>query len=141
MKLLTARILSIAIAGLLLFTFSSCAHKEAFEKSVVVPSASGQVKMKRDANKNYAIDVSVRDLTTPDNLIPAKKVYVVWNESSNGTFNLGQLVSSRSFLARGFKGSLEAVSTNKPRRVFVTAEDDGNTQFPGTQVVLTTGNF
>lgn len=121
---------------------SSCARKEAFEKSVIVPSADGQVKVKKDKNNNYSISISVRDLAPPNDLTPSKKTYVVWSETGNtGTQNLGQLNSSRSFLARGYKASLNAVSTSNPKRIFITAEDDGNTQYPGNQVVLTTGNF
>ncbi len=134
----TSRILFLFIAA---FLFASCSHKRAFEKSLVVPSASGQVKVKKDANNNYSINVYARDLTTPDKLIPSKKVYVVWNEASNGVFNLGQLVTSRSFFKRGYTASLSATSPNKPKRVFVTAEDDANTLSPGTQVVVTTSNF
>ncbi len=124
-----------------LFIISSCAQREAFEKSVAVPSASGKIKVKKDANNNYAISVDVRDLTTPENLIPSKQAYLVWNEASNGVFNIGQLVTSRSFLSRGFKASLTAVSPNKPKRIFITAEDNTNTLSPGSQVVLTTPNF
>ena len=45
---------------LCLTVLTSCAKKFAFEKSVVVPEAEGRVKMKRDANKNYLLEVDVR---------------------------------------------------------------------------------
>jgi hypothetical protein len=125
----------------LILSFSACSHKEAFVKSVAVPSASGTVKIKKDKNKNYTIEVSVRDLTPPENLTPSKRAYVVWNESGRGTLNIGQLVTSRSFLKRGYKASLNAVSPNKPERIFITAEDNGSIQYPGIQVVLTTESF
>lgn len=126
---------------LCLFLLVSCAKKEAFQSSVVVPSASGMVKVKKDGNNNYSIHVSVKDLTPPENLTPSKKTYVVWNEGSGSLRNIGQLNTSRSILARGYKATLKAVSTSKPDRVFITAEDDPQTQFPSYQVVLTTGKF
>ncbi len=121
--------------------FSACARKTVFEKSIVVPSASGKVKVKKDNNNNYSIDVDVKDLTPPENLTPPQKAYIVWNETSSGVFNIGQLNTSRSLLARGYKASINAVSANKPNRVFITAEDNTNTLYPGPLVVLTTPNF
>ncbi len=134
----TSRLLFLFMAA---FLFASCAQKRAFEKSVAAPAATGQVKVKKDNNHNYNISVYVRDLAEPEKRIPAKKVYLVWNEASNGVFNLGQLITSRSFFKRGFTASLTATSPNKPKRVFITAEDDANTLAPGPQVVLTTSNF
>ena len=142
MQYIIARHTALIILSFCLVLFaSSCAHKEAFEKSLVVPSASGRIKVKKDNNNNYSIQVEVKDLTTPENLIPSKKAYLVWNEASNGVFNVGQLITSRSFLQRGFKASLTAISPNKPNRIFITAEDNTNTLSPGPQVVLTTPGF
>lgn len=135
----SVHILSLFLLSALLFC--SCARKAVFEKSVVVPSASGKVKVKKDDNNNYVIDVSVKDLTPPANLIPAKTVYLVWNEANNGLFNIGQLSTSRSFISRGYKASLTTSSPNKPKRVFITAEENANTLAPGPQVVLTTPSF
>ncbi len=132
---------SLSILFIAALLFASCSHKRAFEKSVVVPSANGRVKVKKDQNNNYSINVYIRDLTPPDNLIPAKKAYVVWNEAGNGVFNIGQLATSRSFLKRGYTASLNATSSRKPKRIFITAEDDVNILAPGPQVVVTTSNF
>lgn len=120
------------------FLFSACSHKMAFVKSVVVPGASGKATVSKDDNNNYKISVSVKDLTDPKNLVPSKQTYVVWNESSEGVKNIGQLDPERSFLHRGYKASLNALSPYKPKRIFISAEDDGKTQSPGTQIVLTT---
>ena len=141
MQHLSLRFLSVVTVFLSLLMFSSCARKAHFEKSIAVPSASGRVKVKKDANNNYSISLKVRDLTVPERLVPAKKVYIVWNEADNGVFNIGQLVSSRSFLKRGFTAEMQAVSPNNPKRIFITAEDDANTLAPGSQVVLTTGKI
>ena len=141
MKHLNTRTLSILMLSAFLFAMASCARKANFEKSSVVPSASGQVKVKKGGNNNYSIDLQVRDLTVPENLVPPQNVYIVWNESNNGVFNVGKLITSRNFLSRGFKASLSTKSPNKPRKVFITAERDANTLYPGSQVVLTTPEF
>lgn len=141
MKMKTISKLSVVIVLLSAFLFNACVHREAFEKSVVVPSASGKVKIKKDNNNNYAISIDVRDLTTPENLLPAKKAYLVWNEANNGVFNIGQLITSRSFLSKGYKASFRATTPNKPKRIFITAEENTNTLSPGPQGVLTTPNF
>src|SRR2546423_980924 len=135
------KFIPLVVAVLSIIFLYSCSHKEAFAKSVIVPGASGHIKLRKEKNNNYAINVFVRDLTPPKNLVPSKEVYVVWNESDNGTTNLGRLISSRSFLSRGFKASLSAVSPQKPRRIFVTAEDDPKTSFPGPQIILTSNDF
>lgn len=140
MQNFNVRLLAVILSFSVLL-FSSCARKAMFEKSVSVPGASGKVKVKRGNNNNYAIDVDVRDLTTPGNLIPPQKVYIVWNESNNGVFNIGRIETSRSFLSRGFKAELNTKSSSKPNRIFITAEDNDNTLYPGPQIVLTTPSF
>jgi hypothetical protein len=129
------------IGAVLLFMFalSSCARKMSFQNSSVVPAAEGSVKVKKDKNNNYDIDLDVMRLANPDRLSPSKEFYVVWmNSDGNAAKNIGQIVSSSSFLSNSLKSSLKAVSTNKPTDFFITAEDDANVQFPSGQVVLTT---
>ena len=117
----------------------SCATKYGFATSTVVPAADGSVKVKKDNNDNYRIDLRVKNLAPPDRLTPAKDVYVVWMETDgNGTQNLGQLKSSSGFFSSSLKSSLETVSAYKPRSFFITAEDDAAAQYPGADVVLRT---
>ncbi len=137
----TTRHTILAVLLLSLFMITACARKAAFEKSVAVPSASGQVKVKKSSNSNYSIEVGVRDLTSPKNLVPPKQVYIVWIESDNGVFNIGQIATSRSFFSRGYKASLNTKSPSKPDKVFITAEESANTLYPGSQIVLTTPQF
>jgi hypothetical protein len=113
-----------------------------FTKSVVVPGASGWVKVKKDHNGNYNINLSVRDLPAPGKLVPPKEYYVVWNQTAkNGIMNIGQLNTSRSMWARGYKASLNTASSYKPRRIFISAEENKTVNSPGTQIVLTTEDF
>jgi hypothetical protein len=124
---------------LLLVCFSACSRKMTFARSVVVPAAEGGVKIKKDRNNNYAITVSVRNLASARNLQPPKQTYVVWMQTKDdGTRNIGQLNSSSGLLSKTLKGSLSTVSSHKPTSFFITAEDVGDVQHPGTQTVLVT---
>ena len=74
-------------------------------------------------------------------LEPAMKTYVIWMETEQEPVkNIGQINSSSSFLSKRLKGSFETVSSIKPTKIFITAEDDGTIQYPGTQI-LTTASF
>ncbi len=124
---------------IILLLFSSCSTKMTFLNSTVVPAAEGSVKVDKDDNGNYDLELNVTRLTEPSRLQPSKAVYVVWLVTdNNGTKNIGQLKSSTSLFSSELKASLHTVSSFKPKRIFVTAENDANLQHPGTQVVLTT---
>jgi len=135
-------ILTIVAAAIVLFFFSSCARKISFQTSSVVPAARGDVKVKKDNNNNYNIQVSLNNLAEPKRLEPSKNTYVVWMETSdNVTKNIGQINSSTGFLSNKLKASFETVSSTKPTKIFLTAEDDAGIQYPGTQVIMTTNDF
>ncbi len=131
----------ILILGLI-FSASSCSKKLVFSNSSIVPAAEGSVKVKKDKNNNYSIDVSIIRLAEPTKLQPAKALYLVWMDTeSNGIKNLGQLKSSSSLLSKTLKASLTTNSPFKPKKIFITAEDQADIQYPGYQVVLSTENF
>lgn len=141
-KSLTNTILAIVAAMVVLFFFSSCARKISFQTSSVVPAARGDVKVKKDDNNNYSIQISLNNLAEPKRLEPSKNTYVVWMETSdNVTKNIGQINSSTGFLSNKLKASFETVSSTKPTKIFLTAEDDAAIQYPGTQVIMTTNDF
>lgn len=125
------------IITLLLFT--SCAGKNEFLSSSVVPAARGFVKVKKDKNKNYVIQLQVDYLAEAERLQPPKKTYVVWLVTDqDGTKNIGQLSSSTKALSTKLKASFESVSPHKPVRVFITAENDATISYPGLQTILST---
>src|SRR5690349_19820557 len=135
-------ILTIVAAAIVLFFFSSCARKIGFQTSSVVPAARGDVKVKKDNNNNYSIQVTLNNLAEPKRLEPSKSTYVVWMETSdNVTKNIGQINSSTGFLSNKLKAFFETVSSTKPTKIFLTAEDDAGIQYPGTQVIITTNDF
>ncbi len=136
------RIGYLSVLIITILCFSSCNRKMMFTKSVVVPAASGWVKVKKDHNGNYNINLSVRDLPAPGKLVPPREYYIVWSQTAkNGIINVGQLTTSRSMWARGYKASMNTSSTYKPRRIFISAEDNKNVNSAGTQIVLTTEDF
>ena len=126
----------------IVLSLNSCATKVNFLTSSVVPAARGQVKIKRDHNKNYVIQVNLVNLAEVKRLQTSKQTYVVWMVTDQEiTKNIGQLNSSTSLFSSKLKASFETVSSFKPIKVFITAEDNSNTQYPGDQLVLTTDRF
>lgn len=120
----------------------SCARKINFATSTIVPAAEGTVKVKKDKNDNYGVDISVKHLAEPNRLPQPKNVYVVWAETAgNGVQNLGQLNTSSGIISSTLKASLEAVTPYKPVRVFITAEDAATVVAPSMYVVLNTASL
>lgn len=119
-------------------TFTSCSKNVKFENSNVVPAARGDISVKKDKNNNYNIQIEISYLAEPERLQPPKKYYVVWlsSEQNQIPLNIGQIVGTSKLHVK-----FESVSSSKPKRIFVTAEDDVSTQYPGQYVVLETDKF
>lgn len=126
----------------MLISFSSCSKKIAFLNSAIVPAARGYVEINSDKNKNNVIEIHLTDLAEVERLEPARQTYVVWIiTNQNMIRNLGQIKSSSSMMSKQLKASFQTVTSFKPTKVFITAEDDANTQYAGKQIVLSTKNF
>ncbi|MEO6316326.1 MAG: hypothetical protein ABIU63_07845 [Chitinophagaceae bacterium] len=126
------------------FAFQSCSgtKKIAFSTSSVVPAAEGSVKIKKDNNSNYDIDLNVMHLADPKRLSPPGNVYVVWMETNgNGIKNIGQIKTSDTFLSSTLKSALHTKTTFKPTAIFITAEDKPDIVYPGSTVVMRTTSF
>ena len=127
---------------IMIFSFNFCSRKVCFLNSSVVPAARGYVKVKTDKNKNFVIQIQLIYLAEVQRLQPAKQVYIVWMVTDRGiTTNIGRLNSSTSGMSKNLKGSLETLSSFKPTKIFITAEDDASVQYPLGQVILTTDSF
>ena len=133
-------ILFLFIAIIMALTLDSCATKTKFVPSSIVPAAEGVVSVRQDKNDNYLINVNISNLADPMNLSPARNTYVVWMEGEdNETKNIGQIKSTSALLSKSLKGSFETVSSVKPKKIFLTAENDPSVQYPdNTDVILTT---
>ena len=118
------------------------AKKVGFLSSSIVPAARGYIKIKRDINENYIIQVKISNLAEVNRLQPSKQVYVVWMITDHEiTVNIGQIISSTTFLSTKLKASFQKVSSSKPIKIFITAEDEAGAQSPNEQVILTTDRF
>jgi hypothetical protein len=134
MKKLPYLLLSLSI---LLLVSSSCAHKTTFQTSTVVPAAEGTVQWKKDSNNNYVITIKMVNLAEVERLEPPKKAYVVWMGNEEGRpKNLGQINSSHETFTRKLKATFQTVSSFKPTKIYITAEDESNVNFPSSMVVL-----
>ena len=130
------------IIHLIVFSLSACTKKIAFLTSSVVPAARGYVNIKVDKNKNNVIDVHLTDLAEVQRLQPARQTYVVWMLTDHEiTKNIGQIKSSTGMMKKQLKASFETVSSFKPVKIFITAEDNADIQYPGNQIVLETDKF
>src|SRR5690349_23061742 len=89
---------------------SACATRAKFTSSTVVPGAEGQVKVKKDDNNNYKINIDVENLAEPSRLPQPRNVYVVWADTPNGIQNLGQLKVDKGFISGKLKAALETVT-------------------------------
>lgn len=125
------------MVAIIALTMNSCTNKISFLTSSVVPAAEGQVTLKSDKNNNYVIQIEISNLADVSRLQPPKNLYVVWMETDRGQArNIGGIVSSDNLRA-----SFKTISSFKPVRIFITAEENEKTQFPGSMVVLTTNRF
>ena len=130
------------LSTMIIFSFISCTTKVHFLNSSVVPAARGFIKYKKDKNKNYIIQVHVTELAEVERLQPPKQTYIVWMVSDQETTkNIGQMKSSSKNLSNKLTASFTTVSPTKPIKIFITAENDANTQLPGDPVMLSTGRF
>jgi ABC-type Fe3+-citrate transport system substrate-binding protein len=134
-----------SLISVLIFTMvliTSCVSKHEFLTSTIVPAARGYVSVKKDDNQNHVIRLEVNYLSEADRLRPSKETYVVWMVTKEDeTKNLGQIDNTKKSAANNLKVSFETVSVYEPTRIFITAENDPTTAYPGTQIVLSTGRI
>lgn len=138
-----SRFILFALLGLgLAVLIVSCATRAKFTPSTIVPGATGDIKVKKDNNNNYSIDIEMDNLAEPNQLAQPQNVYVVWAEGENSTMqNLGQLKTSTGLLTGKLKAELETVTPFKPRRIFITGEQTATVQYPSNYIILTSTSF
>ena len=127
---------------LFLFSVDASAKKVKFMQSTIAPPARGTVKIKKDGNQNNTIKIEIHDLAEVSALTPPKLNYIVWMLTEDQLIkNIGKIESSTGFLSKKLKGSFETSTPFRPMKIFISAEDDPNSQNPGDQIVLTTNAF
>lgn len=127
---------------LLSLSFTSCAKKIAFQSSSKVPAARGLVTIKKDNNKNYLLKIKIDNLAEVKRLESSKNAYVVWIETEETLVkNIGQIKSDTKFMSSKLKASFETVTAFKPSKIFITAEENSDVQYPGSEIILETRKF
>jgi len=130
------------ILAMLLIAGTSCATKAKFAASAVVPAARGDVKVKKDNNNNYEIQIQISNLAEVGRLQPPRLTYVVWVVSDNNeTKNIGRISSSSGTFSKKLNATFKTVTSVKPTKVFITAENDETVSYPSTEVILSTNRF
>lgn len=128
------RILSYVFAALLV---AACSKKVVFPDSQVLPGADVELRIDRNKNNNYELEMELENLAKPNRLTPPRGTYVAWLVTErHGTINIGNLRPSNKN-----KASLTTVTPYKPIRVFITAEDNQEVISPSSQVVLNSEEF
>ena len=141
MKRLYKILLFITIV-IFMLPMTSCAQRIKFLSSAVVPAANGVVKVKKDSNKNYQIKVQINNLAEPQRLTPPREMYLVWMVTENNQpQNLGKIEAATTFMSSKLKASFQSVSSAKPTKIFITAENDASIQYTYSETILTTSNF
>jgi hypothetical protein len=129
-------------ATLLLLSFTSYVKKVIFLTSSVVPAARGHLTIRKDRNENYVLKIKIDDLVEVNKLQPSKNIYIVWMETEELMVkNIGQIKSDNQFISSKLKAAFETVTAFKPTKIFITAGDSSDTQYPGTQFILETKRF
>ncbi|MBD1363047.1 hypothetical protein IDJ77_04420 [Mucilaginibacter sp. ZT4R22] len=132
----------IGMVLIMAFALVSCSKSLRFDKSVVVPSAEGSVKLGKDGNGNRQVTMKVDNLVDPSRLTPPHKMYIVWVQTkSDGNKSLGKLVSSEAWFSKERNAEFTSVLSYDPVKFFITAEDDADVTNPGSTIVLSTSNF
>jgi len=131
------QIFSFMIFILIAFWFTSCSNKAFFLASSVVPAAQGYAEVSRDNSENYVIKIELKNFAGADRLDPSDRTYVVWMITERGmTENIGRISTSNSL-----KASFQTLTSFKPVKIFITAEEQENARYPGSMVILTTERF
>ena len=139
---ITTKALFLSLFVVTMLSFTSCANKIAFQTSTIVPAARGNVKITKDENKNYLVQIKIENLAEVSRLESSKKAYVVWMETEDSMVkNIGQIKSDSKFLSSKLTASFETVTPLKPTKIFITAEEDEEVQYPDSKIIITTRNF
>ncbi len=126
----------LAIIGVVAL-MSACASTANFPVSSTVPAADITATKKKDKNKNFVIEVTAINLAEASRLNPPKNNYSVWIVVENGiTKNVGQLINKNAK-----KATLKTTTPFNVKEIFITAEEQGNLNYPvGTEISRTTFN-
>ncbi|MDZ7634016.1 MAG: hypothetical protein U5L72_06065 [Bacteroidales bacterium] len=131
------QIFTVTLLVMIALWFTSCSKKAFFLQSSVLPAAEGYVEITRDKSNNYLIKIDLKNFAAEDRLDPADRTYVVWMVTErDAEVNIGRISTSNSL-----KASFETLSSFRPVKIFITAEEQENARYPGSMVIMTTARF
>lgn len=132
-----AQIITFSVFILISLWFISCSNKAFFLQSSVLPAAEGYVEVTRDKSENYVIKIDLKNFAGAERLDPADRTYVVWMVTArDATVNIGRISTSNNLNA-----SFQTLSSFRPVKIFITAEDQENVRYPGSMMIMTTDRF
>jgi hypothetical protein len=131
------KIFTITLFILISLWFTSCSNKAFFLQSSVLPAATGYVEVTRDKSENYKIKIDLKNFAGSERLDPSNLTYVVWMVTArDAAVNIGRISTNNNLNA-----SFETISSFRPVKIFITAEEQENARYPGSMVVVTTDRF
>jgi hypothetical protein len=130
------------IAFMILMAFYGCSTKVTFPVSKIVPAAEPVAKISKNKIGSYDINLDINNLALPERLSPPKKYYVVWIETeAKGISKLGEITNNQGLFSNRGRASFEAETKNRPTLIMVTAENDLDVTYPGSQIILKSRPF
>ena len=119
---------------LFVLTLTSCATTAKFPVSSTAPAADISAKKKTDSHRNITLEITARNLASPDRLNPAGNNYSVWIVTKEyGVKNVGQLM-----IRNAKKSSFKTTTPFDFNEIFITVENQGDLKYPtGTEISRT----
>ncbi len=119
---------------LFVLTLTSCATTAKFPVSSTAPAADISAKKKTDSHRNITLEITARNLASPDRLNPAGNNYSVWIVTKEyDVKNVGQLM-----IRNAKKSSFKTTTPFDFNEIFITVENQGDLKYPtGTEISRT----
>jgi hypothetical protein len=118
----------------LIVMFSSCYSTARFPISDKTPAADMTAKKRIDKQKNYTLEINVKNLASSDRLNPPGSNYSVWIMTvDNEIKNVGQLN-----VKNAKKTNFKTVTPYDFNEIFITVENKGDSDYPvGIEIART----
>ena len=118
----------------LVMMLGSCGTTAKFPVSSIAPAADISATKKTDNHNNITLQITAKNLASPDRLNPPGNNYIIWVVTNDyGIKNVGQLI-----IKNAKKSTFKAVTPFDFSEVFITVESQGNLMTPaGSEISRT----
>lgn len=111
---------------IVVLSLTACGTTAKFPVSSVAPASDIKAVKKTDSNKNITLEITAKNLASPDRMSPPGNVYSVWIVTNEyGIKNVGQLM-----IDNAKKSSFKTLTPFDFNEVFITVENQGDLKFP-----------